>query len=103
MNIDELAIPDIQWDKPYTKTVLDLASEPDSIRHSIHEGGTRSGKSFSIIDRLISLSTHKSNRNHRLTISIVRKTLPALKKSVLKDFLEIIDTENIKCEVNKSD
>jgi phage terminase large subunit len=55
-------------------------------RLKIFQGGTRSGKSWSLMQYcLYKMSTEEKP----LTISIVRKTLPALKRSVLRDFLHI--------------
>jgi len=55
-------------------------------RLKIFQGGTRSGKSWSLMQYcLYTMSVAKDP----LTISIVRKTLPALKRSVLRDFLFI--------------
>tara|TARA_R100001440_G_scaffold24898_1_gene40398 strand:+ start:331 stop:1515 length:1185 start_codon:yes stop_codon:yes gene_type:complete len=54
----------------------------------VHQGGSRSGKTFAITQVLIYLLT---TRKKRLVITIARKTLPALKGSVYRDFLEIAD------------
>ncbi len=55
-------------------------------RIKVHQGGTRSGKTYAICQFLIyKLTTTKKP----ITISIVRKTLPALKRSVLRDFIGI--------------
>ena len=55
-------------------------------RLKIFQGGTRSGKSWSMMQYCLYLMTISVKP---LTISIVRKTLPALKRSVLRDFLHI--------------
>ena len=55
-------------------------------RLNIFQGGTRSGKSWSLMQYCLYLMT---TQKEPLTISIVRKTLPALKRSVLRDFLHI--------------
>ena len=55
-------------------------------RLNIFQGGTRSGKSWSLMQYCLYLMT---TEKEPLTISIVRKTLPALKRSVLRDFLHI--------------
>tara|TARA_R110000737_G_scaffold284851_1_gene291323 strand:- start:1616 stop:2797 length:1182 start_codon:yes stop_codon:yes gene_type:complete len=55
-------------------------------RLNIFQGGTRSGKSWSLMQYCLYLMTTEKKP---LTISIVRKTLPALKRSVLRDFLHI--------------
>lgn len=56
-------------------------------RFKIHQGGTRSGKTFAICQYLTYLLTTSTEP---LIISIVRKTLPALKGSVLRDFILIL-------------
>ena len=55
-------------------------------RLRIFQGGTRSGKSWSLQQYCLYLMT---TTKEPLTISIVRKTLPALKRSVIRDFLHI--------------
>lgn len=71
-------------------------------RIKVHQGGTRSGKTYSICQYLIYklITTDKP-----LTISIVRKTLPALKRSVLRDFISIAIKLGVyyKGEHNKSE
>ena len=57
-------------------------------RIKVHQGGTRSGKTYAIVQYLIyKITTAKEP----LTISIVRKTLPALRRSVMRDFINIAD------------
>ena len=58
-------------------------------RLRVHQGGTRSGKTYAICQYLIWLITESEQP---LVISIVRKTLPALKGSVQRDFLEIAES-----------
>ena len=55
-------------------------------RLNIFQGGTRSGKSWSLMQYCLYLMTTEKDP---IVISIVRKTLPALKRSVLRDFLHI--------------
>jgi len=55
-------------------------------RLNIFQGGTRSGKSWSLMQYCLYLMTTEKKP---IVISIVRKTLPALKRSVLRDFLHI--------------
>lgn len=57
-------------------------------RFRIHQGGTRSGKTYAICQYLAYLLV---SEKEPLTISIVRKTLPALKGSVQRDFLSILE------------
>jgi phage terminase large subunit len=61
-------------------------------RIKVHQGGTRSGKTYALCQYLIYKLTSSQKP---LVISIVRKTLPALKGSVMRDFLEILDTLGI--------
>ena len=62
----------------------------DNILNSIarithHIGGTRSGKTYAIIQYLIVEALQNPQ-----TITIVRKTIPSLKKTVMKDFKDIL-------------
>lgn len=62
----------------------------DNILNSIarithHIGGTRSGKTYAIIQFLIVEALQNPQ-----TITIVRKTIPSLKKTVMKDFKDIL-------------
>lgn len=50
-----------------------------------HIGGTRSGKTYGILQWLLVQSLTEKN-----TITIVRKTIPSLKRTVIKDFKEIL-------------
>jgi phage terminase large subunit len=52
-------------------------------RIKIFQGGSRSGKSWALMQYCLYLITTETKP---ITISIVRKTLPALKRSVLRDF-----------------
>ena len=68
----------------------------------VHQGGSRSGKTYAICQYLIYLLTTRENR---LVITIARKTLPALKGSVYRDFMEIADKVGITyfAEINKAE
>ena len=61
-------------------------------RFKIHQGGTRSGKTVAVCQYLVYLLTSSEKP---LTISIVRKTLPALKGSVLRDIMNILQETGI--------
>jgi len=50
-----------------------------------HIGGTRSGKTYAILQYIIVKAIEESN-----TITIVRKTIPSLKRTVMKDFKDIL-------------
>ena len=52
-----------------------------------HIGGTRSGKTYALLQYLIT-----KGLDNRLDISIVRKTIPSLKKTVMKDFKDIMES-----------
>ena len=54
----------------------------------VHQGGTRSGKTYSICQALIELCY--KNRKAGTVITIVRKTFPALRSSVMRDFFDIL-------------
>ena len=54
-------------------------------RVSHHIGGTRSGKTYAILQYLI-VKAIESTEN----ITIVRKTIPSLKRTVMKDFIDIL-------------
>ena len=57
-------------------------------RIKVHQGGTRSGKTYAICQYII----HKLiSETKPLTITIARKTLPSLKGSVMRDFLSILE------------
>ena len=66
-----------------TITFENLLDSKQRVTH--HIGGTRSGKTYAIIQFLIveALQTPQ-------TITIVRKTIPSLKKTVMKDFKDIL-------------
>lgn len=68
----------------------------------VHQGGSRSGKTYAICQYLIYLLT---TRKEKLIITIARKTLPALKGSVFRDFMEIAEKVGISyfAEINKAD
>jgi hypothetical protein len=58
-------------------------------RIQIHQGGTRSGKTYSILTALIELC----HKNTGLVITICRKTFPALRATAMRDFFEILNKE----------
>ena len=68
----------------------------------VHQGGSRSGKTYAICQYLIYLLT---TRKKKLIITIARKTLPALKGSVFRDFMEIAEKVGIIyfAEINKAE
>lgn len=62
------------------------AYNDDSIRFICNQGGSRSSKTYSILQMIVVLCI----KNSKLKVSIVRETLPSLKGSVLRDFIEIM-------------
>src|SRR6056300_1233663 len=60
-------------------------------RIQVHQGGTRSGKTYSILQSLVELCYE--NENAGAVITIARKTFPALRASVMRDFFEILERE----------
>ena len=69
---------------------------------SVFQGGARSGKTYNI---LIWLIIRAITTESRLTIDIVRQTLPALKASAYRDFIEILERMGLfnPDDLNKSD
>lgn len=61
-------------------------------RIQVHQGGTRSGKTYSILTVLIEYCWR--NKNAKRIITICRKTYPALKASAMRDFFTILEKEN---------
>lgn len=61
-------------------------------RVQIHQGGTRSGKTYSILQVLIEFAWRNPNKGYR--IAICRKAFPSLRTSALKDFMEILQTND---------
>ena len=57
-------------------------------RFRVHQGGTRSGKTYAICQYIAYLLRSSEKP---LTISIIRKTLPALKGSVQRDIIQILE------------
>ena len=67
----------------------------------VNQGGTRSGKTYSLCQLLIVKAFESTGKR----FSIVRKSLPSLKLSVMKDFFEILGNLDLYNEAhhNKSD
>jgi len=64
-----------------------LKSDELGKRIVVAQGGSRSGKTYNILIWWIQKLLQEENK----TLSIVRKTLPSLKNSVLKDLVEILE------------
>ena len=63
----------------------------------INQGGTRSGKTFNI---LLYIIFYYCLNNSNKTITICRKTYPALRATVLRDFINILREHNLYNEDN---
>ena len=63
----------------------------------VEQGGTRSGKTFNI---LLYIIFHYCQINTGKTITICRKTFPAVRSSVMRDFIEILKQHNKYDEAN---
>ena len=59
-------------------------------RVSQHIGGTRSGKTYAILQYLIVKALEST-----VTVTIVRRTIPSLKRTVIKDFTDILKGLNV--------
>jgi len=68
-----------------------LESDDFDKRIVVAQGGSRSGKTFNILIYWIYRLLKENNK----TLSIVRKTLPSLKNSVLKDLIEVLEMFNM--------
>jgi len=63
----------------------------------VEQGGTRSGKTFNI---LLFIIFHYCQTHTSKTITICRKTFPAVRSSVMRDFINILKQHNIYNEIN---
>ena len=61
-------------------------------RVHVHQGGTRSGKTYSILQTLVELCYE--NENSGAVITIARKTFPALRATAMRDFFSILERED---------
>jgi len=86
MEADPLTAADAVRSTWIGTVTYDWLREADASRVLIHRGGTRSGKTY---NACIAWATYLAEHTERL--SIVRKTLPALKASVLEDMIEVLD------------
>ena len=67
------------------------ALNDSNIRFVINEGGSRSSKTYSLCQLVIIYCLQNNNK----VVSIIRKTFPALRATVLRDFIEILKELNI--------
>src|SRR5688572_6519722 len=64
---------------------------PSGKRICLNQGGTRSGKTFSTLQFLIEIGIKGQEKNMEgLTMSVVRKTFPALKATAYREFITIL-------------
>lgn len=82
--------------KIQTNIVFEHLEETDK-RIIIEQGGTRSGKTYNILMWIIFAYTRKETGH---TITICRKTYPALRSSSMRDFFEILRTYDLYDESN---
>lgn len=71
--------------KIQTNKVYNLLTESKK-RIKVMQGGTRSGKTYNIIIYLVIKLLNERNK----TLTIVRESLPAIKGSVLRDFMDVL-------------
>ena len=76
--------------KIQTNKVYDLLTQSTK-RIKIMQGGTRSGKTYNIIIYLIIKLLNERNK----TLAIVRESLPSIRGSVLRDFLDVLHKLNL--------
>lgn len=77
--------------KIQTNIVFEHLTNSDK-RIVIEQGGTRSGKTYNILMWIIFKFT---TENEGLTITICRKTYPALRASCMRDFFDILKTYDL--------
>jgi phage terminase large subunit len=63
-----------------------IALQEKGVRFVINEGGSRSSKTYSLCQMVIVYCLQNPNK----VVSIIRKTFPALRATVMRDFLEIL-------------
>jgi len=80
-----------EYMKVQTTEIFELLEENKDRRLLLFQGSARSGKTYNIILWLVIHLLQTPNK----TLSIVRKTLPALKGSALQDLKEILENLNL--------
>lgn len=58
----------------------------------VNQGGSRSSKTYSLIQLLVYIAYISYTNKEKKIFSIVRKTMPSLKATVMRDFFEIIES-----------
>ena len=86
---------------PINPNLQFLRENIDKFRVFAHQGGTRSGKTYSILQWIIETCCQYSG----MTISICRNEFSTLKPTAMRDFFEILENEGMYEEVshNKTD
>ncbi len=79
-----------------TNIVFEELEKTSKAKIRVFQGGSRSGKTFNILLWIIFSYCHQ---NKNKTISICRRTPPSLKASVLRDFLEILRSDELDSEL----
>jgi len=92
--------PGVKGTTIHTSRIFDRLVTYHNKRIVLLQGGTGSGKSFSILQYLIYLT---SNSPVSLFVSIVGETLPALKRGAYRDFFKILGESYDESCHNKSD
>ncbi len=87
--VRQTTISKIKLEKLMEKNYAALNDQ--GIRFVINEGGSRSSKTYSLCQLVI---IYCLQNNHKV-VSIIRKTFPALRATVLRDFIEILKELNI--------
>ena len=72
------------------------ALQEKGVRFVINEGGSRSSKTYSLCQMVIVYCLQNPNK----VVSIIRKTFPALRATVMRDFLEILKDLDIYVKTN---
>lgn len=83
----------MKYTSVYTK--LCEAVSDNNVKIIVSEGGARSSKTYSAIQVFHNLASSYTSPN---TFSIVSETLPHLKKGAIKDYIDILLTDNIYSE-----
>jgi len=78
-----------------TNKIYEILQESDK-RISVMQGGSRSGKTYNILIWFIVKLLQENGK----TLTIVRQSLPSIKGSVLRDFVDILTKLNIYSEDN---
>ena len=73
------------------KTIIYDKNVDSTKRLVINQGGTSSSKTWSILQTLL---TYLSNYNGQLSISVVSETMPHLKRGAMRDFFNILYSQN---------